>query len=103
MLRRAWNDSVWSKVIAARITAGLAAIGAVVAKHLERVFEVGGAAAALLGRSITIPVWLVIGVLVVVVVLAALVLIFWQRKRPPPPGDEVQPNAVPIVLVSPRR
>ena len=102
-MRRAWNDSVWSKVIAARITAGLAAIGAVVVKHLERVFEVGGAAAALLGRSITIPVWLVIGVLALVAVLTALVIIVWQRKRPPPQDDDVQPNAVPVVLVSPRR
>jgi type VI protein secretion system component VasF len=103
MLRRAWNDSVWSKVIAAGITAALAAIGAVVVKNAERVFDVSGAAAAMLTRSVAVPVWLVVGVLAILAALMVLVIFLWRRKRPFAQGDEVQPNAVPVLLVPPRR
>jgi hypothetical protein len=94
---------VWSKVIAAGITAGLAAIGAVVVEHLENLFEVGSAMVALLGQSVAVPVWSAVAVLVLLLALTASVIILWRRTRPLLQGDEEQPNAVPVVLVSPRR
>jgi Flp pilus assembly protein TadB len=90
-------------VIAAGITGALAAVGAIVMKHLERVFDVSGAAAAMLARSVAVPVWLVVSVLVILAALVGLVLLLWRRKRTFEQGDEAQPNAVPVLLVPPRR
>jgi hypothetical protein len=88
---------VWSKVIAAGITAALAAIGAVVVKHLETT-------AALLGRSIAVPVWLAVAVLLLLLLaLTVSAILLWLRGRPSSQGDEEQPNAVPVLLVPPRR
>ena len=103
MLRRAWNDSVWSKVIAAGITAALAAAGALVVKHVERVFDLGSVASAMLARSVAVPVWLVVGALILLAALLGLVIILWQRRTPIPQNDEEQPNAVPVLLVPPGR
>lgn len=104
MLQRAWNDNVWSKVIAAGITAGLAAIGALVVKNLERVLAVGSDAATVLASSISVPMWFVLGVAILMATLAASVmLLLWQRRMTTSNecADD-QPNAVPVVLIPPR-
>lgn len=56
MPRRAWNDSVWSKVIAAEITGALAAVGGFTMKHFE---DVGSRLMEAFAASVVVPVWLV--------------------------------------------
>jgi hypothetical protein len=94
MLRRAWNDSVGSKVIAAGITAALAAGGAFAAKHLERLSD---EVARLLARTVTVPAWLALCVLFLLSALMVAVVVL-RRKRARDQSADIQPNAVPIVL-----
>lgn len=100
MLRRAWNDSVWSKVIAAGITAAIAAIGAFAMKPLEATFEVGRTA---LTRTVQVPAWLALGSLVLLAVLIAAVSILWRRKAVVDNDADTQPNAVPVTLLQTTR
>jgi predicted branched-subunit amino acid permease len=100
ILRRAWNDSVWSKVIAAGITGAVAGVGTLAVKQWPRLSELGGKVGAMLGGSIPVPAWLVLGAATLPATL--LVVVFLQRRRNndrPSESVDVQPNAIPIALV----
>jgi hypothetical protein len=96
MLWKVWNDSVWSKVIATGITAGLAGMGAFWTKHLEYVFEA-------LDGSVPIPVWLVLGAVTLFAALVTAVIALWCRKRAHVQDADAQPNAVLVELVPPKQ
>jgi hypothetical protein len=97
ILRKAWNDSVWSKVIAAGITAALAAMGSLAVSHWH---DVSGSAAALtaaLASSVSVPVWLLA---LVTGSVAGLVLALRRRRADPVDlSVDVQPNAVPVARI----
>jgi hypothetical protein len=97
ILRRAWNDSVWSKVIAAGITAALAAIGSLAVGQWHEVNDSAGALGAALASSVSVPVWLLA---LLAGSVAALVLALSRRGNLD--GDasvDVQPNAVPVARI----
>ncbi len=100
MLRRAWNDSVWSKVIAAGITAALAAIGGFAMKPLERA---GTQLADALAASVVVPVWLVCGGLALLAVQIAAVVLLCRERTTRAQDADPQPNAVPVALISSNR
>lgn len=100
VLRRAWNDSVWSKVIAAAITAALAGGLSILAGSSWG--SLGTAPSQLLQRvaaPVTLPAWsLALGL--VAAVLAGMSCRLWTRdnaRRDTRDVDDIQPNAVPIV------
>jgi hypothetical protein len=94
VLRRAWNDSVWSKVIAAGITAGVAAVGSLAFAHWDTV-------ATSITQSVSVPLWALVLLPFGVAVLMAALLGTRYRKRMPVDGD-LQPNAVPITRMDVR-
>lgn len=97
MLWKAWTDSVWSKVIAAGITAVLAALGALAMKHMEGVLRMS---AALLTGSVLVPTWLVLGTGIVLAILITAVTVLWRRSRwHVHEAAETEPNAVLVALV----
>lgn len=105
MLWKIWNDSVWSKVIGAGITAALAGAGAVALKHLGALSEAALRVADLLGSPLTVPMWLVlVTILLVTTLLTAALLLTLRRRVPTRGGDDVpEPNAVLVALVPPER
>ncbi len=90
VLRKAWNDSVWSKVIAAGITAALAAVGSLAFAHRDTL----GDLAAVLTQPVPVPLWLLLVLALAFVALAAL-----RRSRGSDAGDDAQPNAIPIARI----
>lgn len=88
VLRKVWNDSVWSKVIAAGITAALAAVGSLAFAHWNTL-----AVLAELSRRVPVPLWLML------LVGLAFVALAFHRFRVSGADDDAQPNAVPIATV----
>jgi hypothetical protein len=97
ILRKAWNDSVWSKVIAGGITAALAAIGSLAVSHWHDVSGTAAALAAALASTVSVPVWVLA---LVGGSVAGLVLALWRRRADPVEID-IQPNAVPVARIGP--
>ncbi|MFI5032351.1 MAG: hypothetical protein ACHQPH_16785 [Reyranellales bacterium] len=85
-----WNDSVWSKVIAAGITAALAAVGGLAFARRDTL----GDLAAVLTRPVPVPLWLLLVLALAFAALAAL-----RRSRSSDAGDHAQPNAIPIARI----
>ena len=83
VLRKVWNDSVWSKVIAAGITAALAAVGGLAFARWDT-----------LTRPVPVPLWLLLVLALAFVALAAL-----RRPRTSDADDDAQPNAIPIARI----
>jgi hypothetical protein len=90
VLRKVWNDSVWSKVIAAGITAALAAIGSLAYAHGNTL----GDLAAVLTRPVPVPLWLLLAL-----GLAFVVALAFRRRQPSVTEDDAQPNAVPVARI----
>ncbi len=102
ILRKAWNDSVWSKVIAAGITAALAAIVGALATYGELLAKSRPQILRLIDAPVVMPAWSLAALGLLIAVLAWLSL----RRRPKAgTTDDIHPNAVPIteahLLVSP--
>lgn len=98
LLRKAWTDSVWSKVIAAGITAALAGLLGVLAAWWRTLEGFRRSIFWLVDRPVTLPAWslLALGGLIAL-------LLFWLSRWRRRPGaemadvsDAVQPNAVPV-------
>lgn len=100
MLRWAWNDSVWSKVIAAGIIWTLAGGGTLVWPRLS---ELGGKVGTMLVGSIPVPTWLVLGAATLLAARpVALIVQRWRNNGRPSESADVQPNAIPICICPPR-
>jgi hypothetical protein len=96
VLRKAWNDSVWSKVIAAGITAALGGAGSVAWAHWDAVREA-------LDRPVQTPLWVVLLLAVGVAVLLAVARLGRRERAAVDDAEmDVQPNAVPIMPVEMR-
>lgn len=89
VLRKVWNDSVWSKVIAAGVTAALAAGGSLAFAHWDTL----GGLLAELTQPVAVPLWLLLAVGL------ALVALVFRRFRLSGSDDDAQPNAVPVVRI----
>ena len=98
LLRRAWTDSVWSKVIATGITAALAGLLGALAAWWRTLDGFRGSIFRLVDRPVTLPAWslLALGCLIA--------LVLWRsrrtRRRRAEANDAVdalQPNAVPVL------
>lgn len=96
ILRAAWSDSVWSKVIATGITAALASVGAIAAHHWRRVAD-------LLAIEIAVPGWLALGAAMLLALLGIAVMVLWRGKPPALDQEEAQPNAILVARVPPER
>jgi hypothetical protein len=96
ILRSAWKDSVWSKVIATAITAALGAAAAAVVTYWHGAEGRAGAVWQALGREMLVPVWLVAGLALLAVLLSVLSMILWAwaERVPREASREIQPNAV---------
>ncbi len=96
ILRSAWRDSVWSKVIAAGITTALGAAAALAIGSWHGLEDRASAVWGTLGGEMAVPVWLVAGLALVAVVLAvmSMVLWAWAERAARQTGPEIQPNAV---------
>lgn len=106
LLRRAWTDSVWSKVIAAGITAALAGLLGALAAWWRTLEGLRGSIFRLVDQPVTLPVWS----LMALGGLIALVLWLSRRKQrrtaeAADVSDTLQPNAVPVLeaRLAPRR
>lgn len=106
LLRKAWTDSVWSKVIATGITALLAGLLGALAAWWRTLDGLRGSILRLVDMPVTLPAWslLALGGLI------ALALGLSRRKRRTAPAadaptDALQPNAVPVLeaRLAPRR
>lgn len=95
VLRKAWNDSVWSKVIASAITTGLGATLVAVAHYWERLKDLKSPIVRIAHAPVTMPAWLAVALGVLLAVLAFLSLA--ARHRSDPHEQDIQPNAIPIV------
>lgn len=93
LLTKAWNDSVWSKVIAAAITAALATLLTALVQYWETLKDHWEQIVWLSSRPILVPAWL----LVVFGVVAVLLLFFALGVRTRASMENIEPNAVPIV------
>jgi hypothetical protein len=89
VLRKVWNDSVWSKVIAAGITAALAAVGSLAFAHGDTL----GDLLAAVTQPVPVPLWLLLALGLAFVALAL------RRFRVSGTDDEAQPNAVPVARI----
>jgi ABC-type sulfate transport system permease component len=69
LLRRAWTDSVWSKVIATGITAALAGLLGALAAWWRTLDGFRGSIFRLIDRPVTLPAWslLALGCLIALV------------------------------------
>jgi hypothetical protein len=96
ILRSAWKDSVWSKVIATAITAALGAVAAAIVAYWPGAEGHAGALWQALGREMLVPVWLVAGLAGLALLLSALSMFLWAwAERAAREGArEVQPNAL---------
>jgi hypothetical protein len=92
VLQKAWNDSVWSKVIATAITAVLAAILAAVVGYWATLKEPREQITRFINAPMVVPAWLLVALGLLIIVL----LIHSFRARRPASSDEedIQPNAV---------
>ena len=90
VLRKVWNDSVWSKVIAAGITAALATIGSLAYAHWDTL----GDLAAELTRPVPVPLWLLLAL-----GFAFVAALAFRHRRGTASGDDAQPNAVPVARI----
>ncbi|MBN9488542.1 MAG: hypothetical protein J0H44_15000 [Alphaproteobacteria bacterium] len=102
VLRRAWNDSVWSKVIAAAITAVLAAGLGTLASSWDALPR--HQLLQFVATPVTLPAWSLAAFGLLVAVLAGSSCRGWRRRRRRDhagcdvrSADDIQPNAVPIV------
>ncbi len=90
VLRKAWNDSVWSKVIASGIVGALAAGAGALATHWDAVRDA-------LARPVQAPLWVV---LLLGVGVALLLTVAWlgrrEREADGPAEMDVQPNAIAV-------
>lgn len=91
-LRKIWNDSVWSKVIAAGITAAVAAVGSLAFAHWDRLADVP----VVLTRPVPLPLWLLLLLGIAPVALAL------RRLRVPGVEGDIQPNAIPVARIHAR-
>jgi hypothetical protein len=98
LLRKAWTDSVWSKVIAAGITALLASLLGALAAWWRTLEGLRESIFRLVDRPVTLPAWslLALG--------GSIALQLWLMRRNRRPGaemavmsDALQPNAVPVL------
>ena len=94
VLRRAWNDSVWSKVIAAAITAALAAGLSTLASSWESLGAFRHQLLWLVETPVTLPAW---SLAALALVMAVLVGLSCRKRHNTNGADDVQPNAVPVV------
>jgi hypothetical protein len=100
ILQRAWNDSVWSKVIAAGITAALAGGLGALAGSWESLETSRHQLLQLIAAPVTLPAWSLAALGLAIAVLAGLLCRTWSRDHAQGNArgtDDVQPNAVPIV------
>ena len=100
VLRRAWKDSVWSKVIAAAITAALAGGLSTVAGSWESLGIARRQLLQFVAAPVTMPAWSLAALGLLIAVLAGLSCRRWTRDRARHDArvaDDIQPNAVPIV------
>lgn len=95
ILKKAWKDSVWSKVIASAITTGLGAALIAGVQHWESLTNLKDPIFRVAHTPVTMPAWLaaVLGVLLVALAVSALRV----RRRPNRDDREIQPNAIPVV------
>src|SRR5215470_13351958 len=94
VLRKVWNDSVWSKVIAAGITAAMAAIGSLAYAHWDTL----GDLAAVVMQPVSVPLWLLLALGLALV--GALAFARFRRfDSGSDTGDDAQPNAIPIARI----
>lgn len=94
VLRRAWNDSVWSKVIAAAITASLAGTASLLATSWESLEASRHQLLRLVEAPVTLPAW---SLAALALAMSGLVLLSCRKRRNTNAADDIQPNAVPIV------
>jgi membrane protein implicated in regulation of membrane protease activity len=96
ILRSAWRDSVWSKVIATGITAALGAGAAAVFSYWHSLETRAAGALTILDEEMLVPVWLVAALALVAVVLAvaSMFLWAWAERAARETEQEVQPNAL---------
>lgn len=95
LVERAWNDSVWSKVIASGITAGLGVMFVLPFHYWEGLKVAKTPIFQIANAPIVVPAWLAaaLGILLVGAVRLAL-----RAGRSGGTDDHaVQPNALPIV------
>ena len=104
VLRRAWNDSVWSKVIAAAITAALAGGLSILAGSWDSLETSRRQLLQVVAAQVMLPAWSLATFGLAAVVLAGLSCRSWHRSRRrghtgcnAGDADDIQPNAVPIV------
>jgi len=97
VLRRAWNDSVWSKVIAAAITAALAAGLSTLAGSWESLATSRHQLLQLAATPITLPAWSLAALGFVIAALLCRGRSRDHAQRNAGNADDIQPNAVPIV------
>jgi hypothetical protein len=96
VLKNAWNDSVWSKVIASAITTGLGATLVAVARHWEPLKDLKDLIFRVAHAPVIMPAWLaaILGIFLAVVLA---VLSLSARHRSDRHEQDIQPNAIPIV------
>ena len=94
VLRRAWNDSVWSKVIAAAITAVLAAGLSTLASSWDALEAPRHQLLHFVATPVTLPAW---SLAALALVMAVLVGLSCRKRHNTTGADDIQPNAVPIV------
>jgi hypothetical protein len=96
ILRSAWKDSVWSKVIATAITAALGAALAAAVAWWQAAEGHAGALWRALGREILVPVWLAAALAALALLLSGLSMVLWAwAERAAREGArEIEPNAV---------
>ena len=98
ILDRAWNDSVWSKVIATAITAALAGLLGSLAGYVNVPETLHGRILRRIDAPVTLPAWSLAALGLVIVVLAIVVLALSRRRgRGKPAAEDIQPNAVPVI------
>lgn len=97
VLDKAWNDSVWSKVIATAITAALAALLGSLAGYVNVPETLRAQVLRWIDAPVTLPAWSLAALGLVIVVLAIAVLAAPRRRgRGKADAEDIQPNAVPV-------
>ena len=99
MLQKAWNDSVWSKVIAAGITGAFAGAGALAVGQWPHFLHLGDKLVSSLRGDVRVPIWLVLGAATLLAMSMLGVIVLVLRKAAPDRGIDDQPNAIPVALV----
>jgi hypothetical protein len=94
-MRKAWNDSVWSKVIASGITTGLGATFVVLFRYWELSKGVEAPILRVANAPVMMPAWLAVVLGIVLLGLAGFAV--HRGRKSAADEDAVEPNAVPIV------